>query len=677
MPPVTLESSITVLAGIGPTKARQFEKLAIKKIEDLIFYAPREYVDYSEVTKTSQLKAGKVTIQGHIHSSPKGWYRGRRHMTEVIFEDDFGQVKVVWFNQPYRKRQLQTGREYVVSGELKFYGKGYSIVQPSVERVESERLSAGVVVARYPETKGLNSRSIRKAQKEALKRLEKLKLYPDKFEEETGLIGLNQALTWLHFPKNDNESKTATTRLSFDELFALQLANRLTKDSLKKKKAYKVAFDKVIAKDFVDSLGFKLTDGQRQAAWEILNDIKLTSPMNRLLEGDVGSGKTVVAAMGMLMTAKAGLQSVLLAPTTILASQHFETLTNTLKQHGVAISLLTRHSKTAEIKQVKKMLELKKPFVLVGTHALLSEKINFENLGLVIIDEQHRFGVEDREKLQNQAGQVPHILTMTATPIPRSLALTIYGELDISLLKELPKGRKKITTNVLSQAAKLVAYDSIKTEIKKGNQAYVVAPRIEDTGDDMANIVNLEKSLPNLVGKTVKYDIVHGTMKAEDKENVMEKFYKGSNDVLLGTTVIEVGVDNPNATVMVIEGAERFGLAQLHQLRGRIGRSDKASTCFLVTSQGFEPTRRLNAMKQTTDGFKLAQLDLKIRGPGALYGTRQHGPLDLNIADIEDVEMLKRTAKAVDRFIELGYDVSQCKLLNRRIQSMRKATFLN
>jgi len=674
-----LEDSLDALKGIGQKRLAYFEKLKIFTIEDLLFYAPRDYLDYSQITSIDNLKPGKVTIKASLSQTPKSWRKGRRQMVSAIFEDDSGSVKAIWFNQPYRTKQLELGRVYMISGEYDFKAGSYGLTQPSVERVESERLSTGVVVARYPQTKGLTSRMILSAQKEALEKLSpNIDIYPPQFIKDNHLQKLAKSLHDLHFPKSEKEATSARCRLSFDEVFSLQLAAANSRQKLADEVAPTISFNEPLAKKFVSDLPFRLTDAQRLAAWEILKDISRAQPMNRMLEGKVGSGKTVVAALATLMTASSGHMGIMLAPTTILAEQHFKTLKKLVSGYGLKIALLTRHTPQKEQTKVADAIKKGKVDCLVGTHSLLSEQLEYKNIGLVIIDEQHRFGVKQRTRLRDKSSkELPHVLTMTATPIPRSLALTLYGELDISIIKQLPGGRQPINTEILAWTARSHAYTSLVNSLRTGGQAYIIAPRIEDTDSDMASVRALEKELTRSYLKDVNYAVLHGRLKPELKEKIMQDFFIGKIKVVISTSVIEVGVDNPNAVVMIVESAERFGLAQLHQLRGRVGRGNKAASCFLIASKDNEPSRRLHAMAQTNDGFKLSELDLKIRGAGALYGTRQHGPLDINIADITDKQLLAQVASAVDNFIEKGYDASNYPILYKRLLRASKVTFLN
>jgi ATP-dependent DNA helicase RecG len=445
-----------------------------------------------------------------------------------------------------------------------------------------------------------------------------------------------------------------------------------------KLKGWHIPFDQPVVKQFVEKLPFALTGAQRLAAWEILQDFEKETPMNRLLQGDVGSGKTVVAGLAARQAAHEGFQTALMAPTEILATQHAETLQNLLSPFGVKVGLLTGSVKGVARKNLYKAISEGEVQVVVGTHALIQETVIFHKLGFVVIDEQHRFGVKQRQELLKKSQYMPHLLAMTATPIPRSLALTVYGELDISILNELPKGRKPIATKIWSPNSRAQLYTLVDEQIALGRQAYVICSLIDDNPENEIKSVQAEyKKLQNSIFKHRRIGLLHGKLKSDEKEAVMQQFAKGEIDILVSTTVVEVGVDVPNATVMVIEDADRFGLSQLHQLRGRVGRSIHQSYCYLVTSTSAKPTQRLREVEKSNDGFYLAEVDLKLRGPGEIYGHAQHGALNLQIATLGDTKLIKRAQEAARRFVASGENLLQYKELASRVHYYQRLTTLN
>ncbi|HSX27722.1 MAG TPA: ATP-dependent DNA helicase RecG, partial [Patescibacteria group bacterium] len=494
------------------------------------------------------------------------------------------------------------------------------------------------------------------------------------------LISRSEATGTIHFPKNAATLQQAKRRLGFEEVFGLTLASLLNKYELMKEHALAIPFEEKLAKDFVKHLPFKLTDDQRRTIWQIYLDIQKEQPMNRLVEGDVGSGKTVVAVMAAVMAVREGFQVALMAPTEILARQHAETIHDLLEPLGLAdqLSLLIGSLKPAQKKTAYARIKSGDVRFIVGTHALIQEKVDMHKLGLIIIDEQHRFGVEERKRLQAKAGHAVHILSMTATPIPRSLALTLYGEMELSIIASKPPGRKPIITKLWSPNSRAQLYKKIEEELASGGQMFVVCPTIQES--DILPTKSAEevfKELNQGPFKHRKLGLIHGRMKSEDKETVMRKFVEHEIDILVATTVIEVGVSVPNATVMLIESPERFGLAQIHQLRGRVGRGVRQGYCYLVLSDSKSPSRRLKALESSSDGFKLAEMDLEIRGPGAIYGTFQHGQLDLRIAKLSDVKLISSARRAAQEFIDKQENLLKYKQLNEQVQKLRAITNLN
>ena len=489
---------------------------------------------------------------------------------------------------------------------------------------------------------------------------------------------LNIALANLHFPKSADELNKAKDRLGFEELYEISLAGLLNKQDLARQKGLKLKFNAATAKKFVDSLPFKLTNAQRRAAWQALKDIDSIEPMNRLVEGDVGSGKSVVAAMAVLMAAKSGYQTAYMAPTEILARQQYEALGQLLGSFGVKTELYISALSTKDRKAADKFIEAGQANLIVGTHALIQKHPKFHSLALVVIDEQHRFGVGQREKLLGKAIKTPHVLTMTATPIPRTLSLTLYGELDVSVIDELPPGRQPVTSEIATPANRAKVYEAIEGEIAKGRQAYVICPLVDESDTlGVKSVTEESKRLDAGPFKQRKVAMLHGKLKSDDKETIMRDFAAGKYDILVSTTVVEVGVNVPNASVMLVEGAERFGLAQLHQLRGRIRRSSFKPLFYMMTSEVTAPPKRLRYVASTDDGFKLAELDLKLRGPGEIYGHRQHGELDLRMAKLTDIKQIKRAKEAAEKTVAAGINLLQYPRLSARVNSLRKITNLN
>lgn len=674
-----LTDSVTELKGIGDELAKKFARLGVKTIDDLLHYFPRGYDDYSNIVLIDRLNPGQVTIKAVIKQASGHYVRGGLHITEAVASDEASSVRLVWFNQPYRAASLKTDMPYYISGDFGLRAKRMSILNPSVELVSNFPVNTARIVPIYPLTQGITSQAIRKALKAALESLDLNDNLPKEIVKQYQLMTFKDAVKEVHFPVGDKSLAEARFRLGFEEVFGLILASLLNKQEVANEKSLAIKFEESIAKDFVKHLPFKLTDGQRAAAWQIYQDMSKTRPMNRLLEGDVGSGKTVVAAMSSVMAIKEGFQVALMAPTELLARQHAETIYGLLKPLGLhqAVSLLVGGLKLKQKQLAHSQVSEGKAQLLVGTHALIQEKVDMHNLGLVIIDEQHRFGAEQRKALIAKAGHMPHVLSMTATPIPRSLALTLYGELDISVLPSKPKNRLPIKTKIVSLGERPKLYKEIDKELKKGRQMFVVSPLIESS-----KVIAVKSATEVLEGvKKVfphyKTGLLHGRMKSDEKQAVMQDFVDGKLNILVSTTVIEVGVDVPNATVMLIEGPERFGLAQIHQLRGRVGRSEHQGYCYLLLNDSMSPSKRLRAIESKHDGFELAELDLELRGPGALFGTKQHGELDLRIAKLSDTKLIAKAREAAKAYIESKPNLLQYPQLSERVNRLRSVVHLN
>ncbi|WP_438964019.1 ATP-dependent DNA helicase RecG [Winogradskyella sp.] len=648
---VNLQTPIDYLKGVGPNRADLLRsELGIHTYQDLINLFPNRYIDRTKYYKINALQQNNAEVQvvGTIISFREvAQKRGKRLVAD--FKDDTGVMELVWFRgQKWIRESLKTGQPYVIFGKTNWYNGKFSMPHPELELLnEHEKNLRSAMQAIYPSTeklsnKGITNRVITKIMQQLF--LETKGQFVETLSKtilgELKLISKSDALFNIHFPKSSNLLSKAQFRLKFEELFYIQL-QLILKNLIHKSKIKGFKFDKVgdyFNIFYKDHLPFELTSAQKRVLKEIRSDLGSNAQMNRLLQGDVGSGKTIVAFMSMLMGLDNGFQCCLMAPTEILSVQHYNGLSELCNKLNISISLLTGSSKTSERKEIHENLENGSLQILVGTHALLEDKVKFKNLGLAIIDEQHRFGVAQRSKLWHKNTSPPHVLVMTATPIPRTLAMSVYGDLDISVIDELPAGRKPIKTVHRYDNNRLNVFKFMKDEIAKGRQVYVVYPLIQesekmDYKDLMDGYESISREFPL---PQYQISIVHGKMKASDKDYEMQRFAKGESNIMVATTVIEVGVNVPNASVMVIESAERFGLSQLHQLRGRVGRGAEQSYCILMTSHKLsnDSKTRLETMVRSNDGFEIAEVDLKLRGPGDIMGTQQSGVLNLRIADI-------------------------------------------
>lgn len=667
-----LEGPVESLKGIGPKTAETLKKAGIKTVRDFFYNLPRDYENFQAATSISDLRPGKVVVKGRIEKLTSRRARKRNlSIVEGFIKDNSGSVKVVWFNQSYRMRQFAEDREYVFSGLYELKNGRFQITSPSAALLTDIDEKSGLTPI-YVAHGGLKSGDFRRLLNDSR----------DKFAEIPDLLpsvksGVRkEALFSSHFPTSEKAIKAAHDYLAYEELFELILASKLNRRENEKLKATPVKFEAEKIREFVSKLPFKLTNAQRRAAWEIFQDMEKNQPMNRLLQGDVGSGKTMVAALSAFEAVNQGFQVAILAPTAILALQHYEGIGPLLGLFGVKTALLT--GATKQKLALKKQILSGEINVVIGTHALLTDDTEFNNLALVIIDEQHRFGVQQRQKLalKSPSGLAPHLLTMTATPIPRSLQLTIFGDLDVSILDEMPKGRQPIETKILREIEiSDNLYPEILKTVKEGQQIYWVCKAIEDKSD-VTSVKSRTRKLQELFPK-LKIEFLHGKMKPLEKDEVMGRFSEGKIDILVSTTVIEVGVDVPNASLMIIENAEGYGLAQLHQLRGRVGRGSVKSYCYLLTSGDSTPSRRLRELEKSTDGFYLAEVDLKMRGPGEIYGALQHGVLDLRIASLSDTKLIARARKDADEFLKLGENMLKYRELMDGISKYQQITTLN
>ncbi len=786
---ITLDSSIKTAPGVGPAVNKHLNRVGVKLVRDLLFYFPFRYIDFSKFTTIKDVKPGEIiTIRGFIKTIQARYsFRGRVSLCEAIISDETGSIKVIWFNQPYLAKSLKSGDEVLLSGKADVY-KTLQLQNPVYEKAADETIHTGRIVPVYRLTEGLYNRTVRNLVNKFLPLADTLpEILPRDLLHRYSLPALPQAIRQIHFPDSDAQINAARERVIFEEVLIQQLAVQQHKLLLKKLPAPKIARNVELIKSFLSTLPFELTLGQKQALWQIMKDLDRDHPMNRLLEGDVGSGKTLVALMAMLEAVAAGYQTVLIAPTEILAKQHYETFIKALSEYrghearevakpirssevsapketyeqlrslakrrgnneetevkngaasaAIKIGLLTSQfqgingvqemnggsSKRAERRaEIISQVKSGQINIIIGTHALFSGDVAFKNLALVVIDEQHRFGVQQRAVLLRKAGggvkaqnshipqhshisensqaghqqnaesteyQTPHLLSMSATPIPRTLALSFYGDLDISTLPELPKGRQKIETKIVAEADRDQAYQFIKKELRASRQAFVITPRVEESATNglissesyaegsavpespaaVKSVKQEFKRLSEEVFPEFKPGLLYGKMKGSEKDKTMAGFNAGKLDLLVASSVIEIGIDVPNATVMLIEGAERFGLAQLHQLRGRVGRGSAKSYCFLfLTDETSESRQRLEEFARSHDGFKLAELDLKQRGMGSLFGTEQTG-FAFKFGQFLSLKILAMAKEAAQAIIKTDPELKKSPQLKQKVEPL-------
>lgn len=663
---------ISRLNGIGAKRAELFSKLGIHSIGELLNFYPRTYEDWSTVEKIENLQYGGMFCIKAVLGTPitDARIKGGRIISKGMVYDDTGSIQIVFFNNKYISSMLKGGNEYFFYGRITMDSFGTQMVAPTFSPI-SEGTRIHPV---YKQTAGLVSKTILGAVKQALALLPKdiNDPLPEQVRKSFGLCGLRQALNDIHFPKNKEFLETARKRLVTEELVVLNLGMRTLRDHSRGISGIKIQYD--YSAEFEKFLPFTLTNAQKNAVSDCVNDmLHKKSPMNRLVQGDVGSGKTAVAASVCYTVVKNGFQSAFMAPTEILARQHYETFSKLFENTDINVALLTGSLKESEKKKVRQDLSDGKIDLVIGTHALITDKTEFNNLGIAVTDEQHRFGVAQRAKLLAK-GENPHLLVMSATPIPRTLGLIIFGDLDISIIDELPPSRKPVKTVLMSAVQRNRIYNFIRSEIKAGRQAYIVCPLVEE--GELDNVASAEEYAAELMLKEfsdIPVGIVHGKMKSDEKDEVMSRFVSKEYSLLVATTVIEVGVDVPNASVIVIENAERFGLSQLHQLRGRVGRGEFQSYCIMVSDKGSQNTRaRLEVMCSTNDGFKIADEDLKMRGPGDFFGERQHGLPQMSIADFADTKSLELSQKIADYILFTYKDIrhEELRLLKAEIDRL-------
>lgn len=670
--PVALDAPVTVLPGVGPSNSRTLERLDIRTLRDMLYYFPRRYEDYSLLKPINRLAYGEeLTVIGTVQNVGIRKLRsGRSQMVEVILSDGSGALKINWFNQMFIAKRLRKGAQISVSGKVEQYLGRLVMNNPEWELLEQAQINTQRIVPVYPLTAKMTQRRLRRLMNQvvpywAIRIIDPL---PADLRKNAELMELQKALQQIHFPDSWDDLVAARHRLSFDEIFLLQLGVLKQKRFWKERAARQFFVSDSWLDAQIDCLPYSLTSAQRRALGEIQQDLASGSPMTRLLQGDVGSGKTVVAGMAIGMVLQSGVQAAIMAPTSILAEQHFKNLRQLLSSENNPlladgeIRLLIGATPESEKQEIRDGLQNGMIRLLVGTHALIEDPVTFADLQLVIVDEQHRFGVKQRAALRTK-GENPHLLVMTATPIPRSLALTVYGDLDISVMDEMPPGRLPVSTHLLTPLEIERAYALIRAQIEQGRQAFIIYPLVEESDSSQAKAAVEEyEYIKKDVFPDLEIGLLHGRLRPDEKESVMTRFRDGDFHVLVSTTVVEVGVDVPNASVMLIEGANRYGLAQLHQLRGRVGRRSERSFCLLVpdTPDAVE-NERLQVMVETNDGFVLAEKDLEQRGPGEFLGTRQSGFAELQLASLTDVRLIEKARRFAKLLFEEDPDLEQPK----------------
>ena len=708
---ISLQTELKNANSLSPTIAIKLKKLGILTVKDLIFNFPNRYEDFSHTIKIAELKANEpATISGEVKKIDiKRTWKRKMIIVEALIVDDSGAIKATWFNQPYVGRILKLNSFYNFSGKLSSGGREIYLSNPSYEPSTSKseiKHTAGLIPI-YSETRGLTSRGIRYVLKPILSDLEELKEFiPEDILKSNKIPEINSAIKKIHFPKNKEEIDSAKKRFSFENIFLLELNNIKTKLDMEREKAHNLGIENHDIENLIKKLPFELTKTQSRSLEEIIVDLNKNHPMNRLLEGDVGSGKTIIAAIAAILTAQKSKQVALMAPTEVLATQHLNTFKKVfgeyLKSEKMGVGILTSGLKQKEKREIKEEIISGRIKIIIGTHSLIQKDLIFNDLGLIIIDEQHRFGIDQRGALvksevshANETNKVlPHFLSMSATPIPRTLALTLFGDLDLSIIDELPKGRKPIITKLVSGENRSKAYGFIKEKIKEGRQVFVVCPRIEKSKPEEEKEKSSEEKLLNKWkdAKTIEEEyenlsknifpefsvgFIHGKIKSEEKEKIMKDFKENKIQILIATSLIEVGIDIPNATIMIIEGSEYFGLSQLYQLRGRIGRGEHQSFCLLFSdSKNATSNSRLNALIKAKNGFELAEIDLKLRGPGEILGDKQTGLPDIAMDALKDIKLIKSVRDSVIKILKKDRDLENYPNLRNKMKEFKKQIHL-
>ncbi len=683
----SVDSSVTKIPGIGVQNAKALSKQNVYTVRDFLYYFPRRYDDYSQFKTINKLTPGDtVTIIG-IPYSVDNQTRGKLQITEAVIGDGTGYIRVSWFNQPWLIHQIRLSQAIVLSGKIDIYLGRPVMNNPEWEPSDQDNLSTNRIVPVYSVNSNLKQNFLRRMAFNTVRHWSDLlpEFLPDSVLESADLLPLTRAIEQIHFPSSQNTLRAAQRRLAFDEYFLLQLSVLTQKRRWSASSANRFEITDVQLETWGNSLPYRLTAAQQKAIGDIRKDLNSGSPMNRLVQGDVGSGKTVVASLAATIVSNAGGQSVIMAPTSILAEQHYRNYLAFLEwinhaDSGMQVTpertaLLVGNTPESQKREIREKLLSGEILVVIGTHALIEDPVQFRNLEFVVIDEQHRFGVEQRAALRSK-GESPHLLIMTATPIPRSLALTVYGDLDLTVIDEMPAGRIPIETHLMPAVSRERVYQLISREVKAGHQAFIIYPLVEQGEDDENEgkaAVEAYQKLQEVIFPDLRVMLLHGRMKGEEKDAVLEAFKNREADILVSTSVIEVGVDVPNATVMLIEGADHFGLAQLHQFRGRVGRGTAQSYCILIPErESGEENDRLRAMTETNDGFALAEKDLTIRGPGDFLGSRQSGYMDFRLASLLDIRMIEKARNEALKLFEQDPELSseETKLLREKIEKV-------
>ena len=679
---ISLQTKLSDLSGIGPTRLKAFQKLGLQTVEDLIYHFPRYFENWGRPITISQLKSkGKGVIKVKvILVHQRKTFKKKMFLTEAIVSDNKDSLKVIWFNQPFLKKILENKEIYLAGKITSDPSYGLSLINPVWEKINPYPIHTTGLVPVYPLTSKLTQKQIRSFIWLIFKKNSYFKDWlPDEIKKEQNLIDFDWAIRQIHFPSSLDNFKKAKKRLEFDELFLLTLANRIVRQTLKNKNAPSITFNSELTNKFLKTLPFKLTPSQKKESWRIIKDIEKPHPMNRLLCGDVGSGKTIVAILSILNCLNNNYQAVYMAPTEILAFQFFERTKKMFKDFPFKIALMTKSNLYLNEKQFKTKKALIKNIkedgvnLIIGTHSLIAgeDTLKIKNLGLVIIDEQHRFGVEQRAKLakNEKKGLSPHFLSLSATPIPRSLALTLYGDLDISYLSDMPEGRKKVITKIFNEEEKKFAYKAIRERLEKKELAFIICPLIDPSGKVNSKSVKEEYAKIKKEFSNFKVEMLHGKVKSQEKIKIIQDFSQGKINILVTTNIIEAGIDIPKATIMLILSAERFGLSQLYQLRGRIGRSEKQAYCFLIYENVGEAKKRLEAFLRAKNGLELAKEDLILRGPGALFGYEQTGHLaKFSLIDFKNISSIENVKKVALKFSS-KYDIKKFPELWKKIKN--------
>ncbi len=688
-----LNQSVDKLDGVGSAYAEKLERLDIETIRDLLNHFPHRYLDRSTITKVERInQSASYNVSGVVTkiSVRRAKKNPRMKLTEAIVEDETGEIKVLWFNQPYLKNVL-SNKKVFLSGEVSWWHSSPTMINPEYQLGKNkDNIHTGRIVPVYPETKGLSSKWLRKKIYNLIfeENIELEDYLKESIKKRYRLIDLNQAIKQIHFPDNYSSLREAKRRLAFDELLLAIIQADLSAQKVAKSKSPRIGFSKKESREFISKLPFDLTDDQKKSTWQIIEDLDSDRPMNRLLNGDVGSGKTIVAFIAALNVVRSGYQVAIMAPTEVLANQHYQKAKNYFSNFNIRVDLYTGSKKTVDLSK-----DDQKPELVIGTQALIQEGVSLERPGLVVVDEQQRFGVKQRQLLEQIGADKlrPHFLAMTATPIPRTLAISIYGDLNVSTIKGMPEERKPVKTKYIkSGEGRKRTYQFISQQLDKGNQAFVICPLIRegndeeggsaenfDQLDEKKSVMNEYQKLKEGPFKGFRINYLHGKMSAKEKKKVMEKFGDKQIDILISTSVVEIGVDIPGANVMMIEGAERFGLSQLHQFRGRVGRSNIQSYCFLMPGQTNEKIdHRLSIISSTNNGFKIAKEDLKIRGPGELLGKKQHGYFDLKLASFFDLDLVRKTRETAREILEKSPNLETYPQLKTQIDELNQKIHL-